>query len=253
MGQSGFFPQCHCPPALVVDAGDGGLRCSSLSRCTASSPTVPEIPRLSSTSFGEAKMEDGSIPTMQVFVEQLMSGVRVVLSLDGIGLDVDAKLDQSCEILTLVFNGVDKAIPLVNVRNVSVRKSSAIRQLAQLEEIPPDSEPSWRVCLELEDDRFCEFSFSAANDAQYFGGCLQVLVEAVRFKAAKRSLDSAEEADLAAGAMTGRSVAPNLHPGAELAQDPEAFMAALTRALEDDVDSPQSESLNAELPSDISP
>ena len=31
----------------------------------------------------------------EVFVEQMFSGVRLILSLDGIGLDVEAKLDQA--------------------------------------------------------------------------------------------------------------------------------------------------------------
>ncbi|CAE7710635.1 unnamed protein product, partial [Symbiodinium pilosum] len=242
---------------------------SQLLRCTTSSKpssAPPEAPRLSSpTVFTDANADDGSLPTMQVFVEQMFSGVRLILSLDGIGLDVEAKLDQAWEILTLVFNGVEKTILLGGIRHVSVYKNSGpLRRLEQLDS-SGDPTPFWAVRLELQDDRFCEFSFSSQSDARYFGSCLQLLIEAARFKDVKRDLDprfnsaSAEEADAAAGALTTRSVAPGPpHPAAELAQDPEAFAAALTRALEEgefpESVAPESlMSLDAELPSDISP
>jgi len=261
MGQTSPFPNCRCPPRLAVDGGGEGTQCvSQLLRCSTTAPSssgAPEAQRRTPTVFAtDAGMEDDSLPTMQVFVEQMNSGVRLILSLDGIGLDVDAKLDQSWETLTLVFNGVEKTIRLGGVQHVSVHKNPGpYRRLEQLE---ASSDPFWAVRLELEDDRFCEFIFLSQSDAKYFGRCLNVLVEAARLARLKARGDradvAAEEADAAAGALTTRSVAPGPgpHPAAELAQDPEAFVAALTRALEDGTGSVP-ESLDAELPSDISP
>ena len=73
----------------------------------------------------------------------MKNGVRLILSLDGIGLDVDAKLDQSWETLTLVFNGVEKTIRLGGVQHVSVHKNpEPYRRLEQLE---ASSDPCWAV------------------------------------------------------------------------------------------------------------
>ena len=83
-------------------------------------------------------------PAWQVFVEQMFSGVRLILSLDGIGLDVEAKLDQAWETLTLVFNGVEKTIRMDGVRHVSVYQNPGpLRRLEQLE--ASDSAPFWAV------------------------------------------------------------------------------------------------------------
>ena len=75
----------------------------------------------------------------------MASGVRLVLSLDGVGLDVDAKLDRAWETLTLLFNGVEKTILLGSIRQVSVYKNPGpFRRLEQLE-ASHDFEPCWAV------------------------------------------------------------------------------------------------------------
>ena len=44
----------------------------------------------------------------QAFVEQLLRGLRLTLNMDGVGLDVHAKLDQKCRPATLRLTNIWK-------------------------------------------------------------------------------------------------------------------------------------------------
>jgi len=122
---------------------------------------------------------DRSRFAVQSFTDTLASGVSLRLFMEGCGaLEVKATLDCKCSILQLAFNSVRKSVPLRLVRSVSLQEA-------------PDG---CHVVLELDGDLFCTFVFSpderGAHEASFFGGCIQILVEAARFEAVKVELAS---------------------------------------------------------------
>ncbi|CAJ1341946.1 unnamed protein product, partial [Effrenium voratum] len=102
--------------------------------------------------------------------------------------------------------------------------------------LEPELENYWSTFLDLDGDRNCEFIFGEKREAEYFCCCLQALAEAAG------AIE--KEPDSAAGLPTARSVAPN---AGALSRDPEAFMRALSQALDNTVVSLQTDEDDLDL------
>eukprot|EP00435_Cladocopium_sp_Y103_P019867 s1831_g4.t2 len=171
---------------------------------------------------------------VQAFVEQLLGGLRLTLSMDGVGLDVHAKLNKKCTCLELTFSNVLKRIFLKSIRSVvPVISTDAVRCLESLER---PGKAAWATKIELEDDRVCEFIFDFQREAEYFGCSLKAMCQDARLQTARPF----DDADLAAGLPTARSLASD-----DDIMDPEGFMDALYQALKENADSLASEGLHA--------
>lgn len=140
------------------------------------------------------------VVSLQAFVEQLLRGLRLTLNMDGVGLDVHAKLDQKCTCLELTFSNVLKRISLKSIRSVLPAVSTdAVRSLEDLER-PPCGKAAWATKIQLEDDRVCEFIFDVQREAEYFGCSLKAMCQDARLQTARPF----DDADLAAGLPTTR-------------------------------------------------
>lgn len=141
------------------------------------------------------------VVSLQAFVEQLLRGLRLTLNMDGVGLDVHAKLDQKCTCLELTFSNVLKRISLKSIRSVLPAVSTdAVRSLEDLER-PPCGKAAWATKIQLEDDRVCEFIFDVQREAEYFGCSLKAMCQDARLQTARPF----DDADLAAGLPTTRA------------------------------------------------
>lgn len=194
MGQS--FPNssvgcapCSRPAQIIVEACGSGGAASSSSRLDSGvgaaalcQNIVEEKPppfRVPSGIDVFEKDSDRSLIAVQTFMDVLVAGVGLRLFVEGCGdLEVKAMLDREGSVLQLAFNSVRKTVPLRLVRSVSLEEEKATE--------------GCRVVLELDGDLFCTFVFApgdvGANEASFFGGCIQMLVEAARFQAVKTEL-----------------------------------------------------------------
>eukprot|EP00434_Breviolum_minutum_P001020 symbB.v1.2.000894.t1/scaffold27.1/size414596/2 len=227
MGQSSALGQhCQCAPSLsVLHVKDP---CSS----PCGSPSAAN-----NESFQRIQVPDefvcAEVVSIQAFVEQMLQGHRLTLSMDGVGLDVHVKLDRNCTSLELTFSTVLKRIFLKSVCAVETVQRINVRHLETLDQSPC---AAWATRVKLDDDRICEFIFDVQREAEYFASCLKVLCHDARLLTSR-----VEDADLAAGLPTARSVAPDTDAAR---RDPEAFMDALCQALKENA-----EALSTEEPS----
>lgn len=147
---------------------------------------------------------DDADSRLQFFTDALVAGVELRLLVDGVGeLPIKTSLDRHLTTLALEFNSVRKDLPLKQIRQVCTSRT---------EEAPPcHAKPSsgghafegsakrpgtargvWLARLELDDDRFCSFSFDGTDqgllEADMFCVCIRTLVEIARFEQAKLDL-----------------------------------------------------------------
>eukprot|EP00404_Azadinium_spinosum_P062376 CAMPEP_0180717170 /NCGR_PEP_ID=MMETSP1038_2-20121128/13833_1 /TAXON_ID=632150 /ORGANISM="Azadinium spinosum, Strain 3D9" /LENGTH=270 /DNA_ID=CAMNT_0022749625 /DNA_START=48 /DNA_END=857 /DNA_ORIENTATION=- len=162
----------RCGPQCCVQE-EGAVDVVLLRGCGA------RAPKFSVPSGVDIYSEDPRRTTKVVrhFADTLLFGVMVHVSVEGCGvLLVEAGLDQKLKTLRLVFNKVRKLVPLRLVRCISVG------------EVTESGSQSWRVLLELEGNCCCIFVFGGEREASYFGGCLHIIAEDARLKAAKKGL-----------------------------------------------------------------
>eukprot|EP00933_Yihiella_yeosuensis_P007456 TRINITY_DN112505_c0_g1_i1.p1 TRINITY_DN112505_c0_g1~~TRINITY_DN112505_c0_g1_i1.p1 ORF type:complete len:306 (+),score=48.80 TRINITY_DN112505_c0_g1_i1:51-968(+) len=166
---------------------------------------------------------------VRCFIACMLQGVRLHLCIEGLDpLDVDASLDSQCSQLLLTFNGVEKMIPLAEVRDIQVQPPAKAKVL----------EENYEVRLQLEDGHFCTFTFprgaESKLEAVFFSSCLRVLCEAARFEAVRTELSQGSNISLAsppqevssAGSASARSTT-------QVSQDvmePAMLVAALHKA-----------------------
>lgn len=130
--------------------------------------------------------------TLERFVAMLTRGVGVNLAMDGCGtLHVVASLDAQCTLLHLVYNGVDKTIPLSFIRSLAVDLFYA-GQTPPVKQRVSEKPRAWCVCMELGDKHFCTFVFgdnqAGQREATFFAQCMRMLSESVRFESTKLEL-----------------------------------------------------------------
>jgi len=163
-----------------------------------------------------AAFVDGNLQTeemVHMFAAGLISGATLQLAVDGIGtIGIELYLDHQLANFSLIFNNVQKLVPLSTVRHVVVERT-----------VQEDGTAKWQVRLDLQDDRYCILIFddtpSGMQEAQHFGGCTRILSEAARFEAVK--------ADLAClGTLQGSEGNPLLQTDAMYDATPSAAMSS---------------------------
>lgn len=141
---------------------------------------------------------------LQAFAQVLIAGTGLRLALDGLGsLVVEALLSEDLSMLTLLFNSVERRIPLASVRSVHAERGAGGSQAEGKQEAI-----SWQVRLDLEDGQFCTFIFDGDEEgrqqAAFFSRCLGSFVQSSRFEALKADLESGPQVRAAMDGDAGR-------------------------------------------------